>query len=1016
MDFVRACATIGLVSSLTLLGCGNGRKALSPEEALDTFQLPAGLRVELVAAEPDVVDPVAMAFDANNRLFVVEMPGYPLDMRTRGRVKLLEDKDGDGRFENSVVFADQLQFPTGVMAWRQGILVTAAPDIIYFADQDGDGQADVRQVVLTGFATTNPQLRVNGLVYGLDNWIYAAYRTARRPQLYVEEFGDIGSSIRFPGQPQSASIPPNQMQGMDVRFRPRKQEVEPVAGNSQFGNAFDAWGNRFTVWNNDHVRHVVLQRQSLIRNPYLTVRSAMQSVSDHERSAEVFPTAEGIVDQVLAVQDRDRESGRITSACGLSVYSGGVLPPEYEGNLFVCEPVHHLVHRDLLVPSGPTFVASRAREKVDFLTSRDSWFSPVFTTTGPDGALYVVDFYRMIVEHPQYIHDVPRENVDFSDGTGRGRIYRIVPESFTRTPRAQLPRTTTIDLVEELSNTNRWWRTTAQRLLVEHQDRTATSLLEEMARSGESVGRVHALWTLAGLETLGSELVLELLRDENPKIREQAVRVAETFLSEPAVVDSLVGLADDRNGSVQFQVASLLGQLAPDKSFEPLRHILFQNMDDHWFQTAILTAAADNAEMWLEAVTRDETFLSKQSTERGTFLTQLASIIGAKGKNNEIREVLATLQRHRDKTAVQYQVAVLYGLGLGLTRGQQLPITLSSAGQEHLLAFIEHGEPQVSAAAVETSRHLKLETTQQLQSMIRRAAEVLNSEREELEARLNAVRVLGLDPSGKYHSVLIGLLAPQQPEEIQVAVIESLAQHSAAGINEVLLEKWRTYTGPVREALLDEFFNDQTRLPLLLDAMAEGTIQNWALSSTQRSQLLRSSQESIRRRAKAVLGSAVEENRTTVVEQYRPALVARGDAEQGRQVFETVCSECHRIGEIGFEVGPSLLAVANRTKRDLLRDILVPSENIETGYEEYLLDTTDGRSLFGVLAQQTSSTVTLRRAKGEEVTVARSSISKLRSLGVSPMPDGLEEEISVTSMADLLTYLKKPLMRQHSDE
>ena len=144
--------------------------------------------------------------------------------------------------------------------------------------------------------------------------------------------------------------------------------------------------------------------------------------------------------------------------------------------------------------------------------------------------------------------------------------------------------------------------------------------------------------------------------------------------------------------------------------------------------------------------------------------------------------------------------------------------------------------------------------------------------------------------------------------------------------------------------------------------------------------------------------------------------MARGDAEQGRQVFETVCSECHRIGEIGFEVGPSLLAVANRTKRDLLRDILVPSENIETGYEEYLLDTTDGRSLFGVLAQQTSSTVTLRRAKGEEVTVARSSISKLRSLGVSPMPDGLEEEISVTSMADLLTYLKKPLMRQHSDE
>src|SRR5437867_5188718 len=365
---VRRCLVRALILAVTVLApaCNKRRgPPYPPAQALETFRLAEGFRMELVASEPDVREPVAIAFDPDGRLFVVEMPDYPMEQEARGRIRLLEDTDGDGRFERSTVFAEGFHFPASVMPWKDGVLVAAAPDVFYLADTDGDHRADQRRVVLTGFNPYNPQLRMNGMLYGIDNWIYAAYPKVGPSARHPEQFGRPGEPIHFPDHPEVPAVDISQL-GTDLRFRPDLLKLEPASGNSQFGNTFDARGNRFALWNNNHIRHIVVAYQYLARNPHQGVSSAMQFPSDHENQSVVYPIT------VNPVFIHDSQVGMFTSACGNSVYTGGAFPEPYSGAYFVCEPVHNLVHSDLLSPKGATFAARRAIQEAEFLASTDA--------------------------------------------------------------------------------------------------------------------------------------------------------------------------------------------------------------------------------------------------------------------------------------------------------------------------------------------------------------------------------------------------------------------------------------------------------------------------------------------------------------------------------------------------------------------------------------------------------------------------------------------------------------------
>jgi putative membrane-bound dehydrogenase-like protein len=413
MNVQRWFAAVGLVAAIALWGSANAAGSpdaaeqpgpLSPADSLACFDVVPGHVVELVAAEPLVFDPVAICWDDDGRLFVAEMSDYP-NGDGGGRIVTLTDTDGDGTIDTRTIFAAGLPFPNGLLAWNGGLLVTAAPDILHLVDRDGDGAAESSEVILTGFQAGNQQLRVNGLCAGPDGWVYAAN-------------GRSGGSITSPKRPDAPAV---SIDRHDLRFRPDTGEVEAAAGFSQFGLAFDAHGNRFSNWNTAPIRQVVFPLDVASRHPLSAPSSDMEVLEDPVQQNRLFP-----ISGTPTTFNRE-PTDAFNASCGLSIDRGSRLFPR--GCAYVCEPLLNIVHRRQLVSVGVAFEARRpaGEETREFLASRDPWFRPVFTVTGPDGALWICDFYRRWVEHPDFVRAEMRDGVAWDEGKDRGRIWRVRP-------------------------------------------------------------------------------------------------------------------------------------------------------------------------------------------------------------------------------------------------------------------------------------------------------------------------------------------------------------------------------------------------------------------------------------------------------------------------------------------------------------------------------------------------------------------------------------------------------------
>src|SRR5438105_3159438 len=472
-----------------------------PAAAAKTFRALDGFRMELVAHEPHVTSPVAAAYDEDGRLYVVEMRDYPDPPKPGetplGRVRLLEDRDGDGFYETSHILAEGLPWPTGIACWDGGVYVTAAPDIWYFKDTNGDGKADIRRKVYTGFVVYNVQALVNGLQWGVDNRIYGV--TAGN-----------GGEVRPADRPNAAPV---SVRGRDFRFDPATGHFEAISGTAQFGNAFDDWYRRFLSANRLVTGHVVLPAHALARNPFLPVARTVQDCAAEGVDVplpmyQISPPepwrivrteryhAEG---QKFALSEMV-VSGVFTSGTGITIYRGAAYPQRYHGQAFVGNVAGNLVHRRTLEPRGATFTAMRIDDKCEFVASTDNWFRPVNFVNAPDGTLHVLDMYRQVVEHPWSIPDDIKAHLDLESGSDRGRIFRLTPPGFTPPKPPRLGRATTAELVATLENPNSWWRETAQRLLYQRQDRAAGTPLRRLLREGRSpVAGLHGLGTLAGL-------------------------------------------------------------------------------------------------------------------------------------------------------------------------------------------------------------------------------------------------------------------------------------------------------------------------------------------------------------------------------------------------------------------------------------------------------------------------------------------------------------------------------------
>jgi putative membrane-bound dehydrogenase-like protein len=815
-----------------------------PDETIETFRVAGGFRIDLVAAEPDVVDPVALDFDEHGRLFVVEMRGYSEQGDGMlGRVRLLEDHDADGRFEESTVFVDKLSWPTAVLCYDGGVFVGAAPDILYLKDTNGDGRADLRRVVFSGFGRGNVQGLLNSFRWGLDNRIHGATSSAGARVVRRQEPGDGGqesgeggegergtegnvdsshSALRTPNSAlgHSALRTPHSaldLRGRDFAFDPRTLDIVATSGGGQHGMTFDEWDTKFVCSNSDHVQQVMFEDRYAARNPYVVPPPPRQSIAADGPQADVFRISP--VEPWRLVRTRLRVAGAVpgpierggkaagyfTSATGLTIYDGNAWPREYDGLAIVGDVGGNLIHRKRLVADGVRFTAHRIDERSEFVASSDIWFRPVQFAVGPDGGLYVADMYREVIEHPDSLPPVIKRHLDLTSGQDRGRIYRIVPDDFQQPPPVRLGEATTDDLVGLLAHENGWHRRTAARLLIERADAEAIPPLMRLALTGESaVGRIHSLYVLESLSALDAATLRQALDDSHPRVRAHAVRLTETnAFHDSRVRARLIERASDPSPHVHLQVAFSLGELESDDARNAaLAELLVEHGDDPYVRFAVLSSLMKGAESVAALLRRDAAFAASQV-----------------GK--EIQELLAA----------------------------------------------------------------QLERQQRSREGVTQFARRTDS-----------------DPAE--------MIRNENPE------------------------------------------------------------------------------------------------RQRVVEQYQVALTTAGDADRGREIYRRLCINCHQLEGEGTPLGPNLAAAANRGSDAVLLAILDPNREIDPRFTQHVVTTSAGKTYAGALTSETATSITLADGENSPRTILKIDIESLENTQKSIMPEGMEKEISVEQMADLLVFLQ----------
>jgi putative membrane-bound dehydrogenase-like protein len=930
-------------------------KPLSPEEEQKAFVLAdSSLKIELAAAEPDVIDPVAIRFDEDGRMWVVQMSDYPLGNPTGGeplsKIRILEDKDGDGRFETATTFADKLLFVTGLQPWKGGVFVTLSGRLAYMKDTDGDGKADVDETWFEGFAELNTQLRANHPRLALDNWIYVA-NGLRGGQVVNKKLGETK---------------PINISGMDFRFHPITGACEAVSGNGQFGLCFDDWGNRFNCSNRNPVRHVVIEDRYLKANPNVTVPATVNDVAAFGEKSRIFPISRAWTTSNL-------HAGQFTAACGVYIYRGDLLPAEFKGNAFTCDPTGNLIHREIMQPAGPTFTSKPAYDGKEFLASPDEWFRPVNMELGPDGALYVVDMYRCVIEHPDFVPDELKKRPDLRLGDDRGRIWRIVPKVGRSGPERPAARTkpalskmSSDDLLPLLSHPNAWQRETAQRLLSERSAASYADGLRELAKkSTSSHGRSHAIWVLSGAGALERGEARGMLRDEDAQVRRQALLASEATGNAKALGNAIAQLSSDPSAAVRFQSRLTARAVNASQIFEPKQ--LVQDASDSWMRRSALLSIEPRAAAAL--------------LSRVWFNTT---------ENRDVAEGELTLIEDLSEMAAAIDVQRL-GAGIGV---QELT---------------DDDQPEIGLAALRGAAKVwaRKNIPESLRSALvpaDRLQEIAADEKSTTKNRSTAVALLAYAPDATNR--LLPYVAKSHEQFIRAAAIVGLARQKGTEGWPALLAGFSSDTPPIRRAIIDGLLAKPERTKLLLDAIETGNIKPNEIDTPQVKRLIDNRDAQIKSRAAKLFAAAMPADRAKALADYQPVLALKGDAAKGQVVFEKNCAACHRINGVGVNVAPDISDSRTKKFEQILADILQPNRAIDNNYVGYTVRQLDGTVLTGILAAETATSITLRQQGGKEAVIPRAEIDELKSNGQSLMPEGLERQIPHADMADLLSFIK----------
>ena len=939
----------------------NGIPPRSPRQSLQALQTSPGFHVQLAAAEPLIQSPVAVAFGPNRQVWVAEMLDYPQGDPQRpglpgGRIRCLSDSNHDGQLDQSHVFLENIPFPTGVTIWRDGLLICAAPDILFARDTNGDLKADEVNKVFSGFATHNFQARVNSLEYGLDGWLYGAC-------------GIFGGEITSVKTGEVISLGQR-----DFRCNPDTGAFEPVSGNTQQGRVRNDEGDWFGCNNSVPLLHFPLCEHHLRRNPFTAAPQAAVTIAATPNQGRLYP----ISNQVLFALSGPPNSA--TAACGLGIWRDDLAGPEVRGNTFTCEPVNNLVHRQQLIPSGSTFTSQRAASETtqEFLASTDPWFRPVQTRTGLDGALWVVDMYRYVIEHPIWIPPAVLKDLDPRAGHDRGRLYRVLPDAHPGRAPIDLTLLSGTALADALNSPNGTQRDLAQQLILWNQDQAARPRLLELAVTAERPEvRLQAASAANLLEPLPIDLLQKLLHDRSAAVRRHAVRLAESRLEQHASLASEIAqTASDSDPLVRMAVAAAAAKLPQQTAASVLAGLISSPESDRFLQTtADSSLTAENVVAVLQQ-------LPTAAPIRDVVLTRVAEM--------GTQETVVTL---------------LQQLAASSNSDNQ-----NQAGNFRQLALLLSGW---------TRRNSPIPAIDSLQSALAAAQDAAGNPTAGATAQLAAIELLaqataaGIDQS----ATLVSLLTPRHAAPIQMAAAKACAKSRQPLLASQLLADWTGRSPEIRRRLTALLLERTEWTATLLQAIKTKAVPPSELDHIQRKQLLEHPSETIRDVASVVLNTSPEHvvARQEVIDRYAAAISSNTDAfdtpdpqqfAAGFAVFKKHCANCHRMQGSGHSVGPDIANYAAKPPLALITAVFDPNQAVDPRYQAYSVILQDGRNLAGLIASESDNSLTIAAPEGVETVLLRSEIEALRSTGKSLMPENLEQAVTPADLRLLWQWLR----------
>ena len=989
----------------------------APEKAAAKLEVHPDFNIQLVAAEPLINKPMNIDWDAAGRLWVAETPEYPngrrepkaelkdtpwkdtgfrvrpptKDRPAIDRISILTDTDGDGRMDKKEIFYEGLELVTSFVLHKDGVIVSQAPDILWLRDVNGDGKAEKVEKLYTGLGIGDTHAVINNLRWGVDGWIYATHGYSSSAHVYngdkSKDFGGIGSGV--------------------LRFKPDGSMIEMVSskGGNTWGMEIASDGELFYTQptSGDLLNHIVMSEGELSRGKVGSATS-YKPVIKGQKSFPLITYNQQAYVQIDLV-------GYFTAAAGCAIYGGGSWPSEWNYSYFTTEPTINIIHHQVVEPNGVSFKAHKTRE-AEFIGGRDKWFRPIDTRIGPDGALYITDFYNQAVTHNDTrgtIHGPANAALRPDRDHYFGRIWRVNHKQAKTLKVPDLAKASTKDLVEALQNPNRHVRQNAQRLLVEHNDPKTPDatkrLLSSWSFRGLEEAQMHALWALHLMGRLdGAVLQQALAVDGKPAVQKAALRIAAEIppAKRADVTAGILRRVNDSNARVRLGAINALASLPSTPEIRQALVETYPDLNDQWLESAVIGVAAKNPVEFIEAAAS-----ARKPGEFENLVVQLSSLAAAKQDAALAARIVTSLAAKPVSADVLKKVAIE---NLAKTLKADVVPAWSGELQKALQTLLSAPNPALPAAVLplvarwDKDGRLASETKALVTSLTGKLKD--DTQPDDTRAQVAASLVGVRQMNAQILPSVAGILGSSASASLQKRVIESLGTTGDAAVAPLLAEAYPKIPTELQDAAFAQIVKRADWSLALVEAVKSGkvTLANLGPSSVHR--LRTHSDRAVAKRAGEVIDElrgpeAKEKN--ALLAKLTPEVEKPGNIENGKKLFVQNCAVCHKFNGEGKEVGPELSGMGAHGAAELLVAILDPNRELDPSFVAWSIETKDGETYDGAIASENRATVTLRNNSGETA-VKTADIKSRRNTGRSLMPEGFEA-LGAEALRDMLAYV-----------